>query len=41
MIRGFIAGNILVGVVNSIVSSLVFGCWEFPTFTFLGQSVDS
>ncbi len=36
MIRGFIAGNILVGVVNSIVSSLVFWMLGIPYFYFLG-----
>jgi len=41
MIRGFIAGNILVGFLNSIVSSMCFGCWAFRTSIFLGRSADS
>ena len=36
MIRGFIAGNILVGVLNSIVSSIVFWMLGIPYFYFLG-----
>lgn len=36
MIRVFIAGNILVGVLNSIVSSIVFWLLGIPYFYFLG-----
>jgi predicted PurR-regulated permease PerM len=36
MIRGFIAGNILVGFLNSIVSSIVFWLLGIPYFYFLG-----
>ena len=36
MIRTFIAGNILVGVLNSIVSSVVFWLLGIPYFYFLG-----
>ena len=36
MIRSFIAGNILVGVVNSIASALVFWLLGIPYFYFIG-----
>jgi predicted PurR-regulated permease PerM len=36
MIRSFIAGNILVGVVNSVVSALVFWLLGIPYFYFIG-----
>jgi len=36
MIRSFIAGNILVGFLNSVVSSIVFWLLGIPYFYFLG-----
>ena len=36
MIRGFIAGNVLIGVVNSLFSAIVFWQLGIPYFYFLG-----
>ena len=36
MIRGFIAGNIFVGFLNSIISGFVFWALGIPYFYFLG-----
>ena len=36
MVRSFIAGNLLVGLLNSIVSTVVFGAVHLPYFYFLG-----
>jgi predicted PurR-regulated permease PerM len=36
MIRSFIVGNLLVGLLNSVVGSLIFGWLGIPYFYFLG-----
>jgi predicted PurR-regulated permease PerM len=36
MIRGFIAGNVLIGLINSLVSTIVFWQLGIPYFYFLG-----
>jgi predicted PurR-regulated permease PerM len=36
MIRGFIAGNLLLGLINAVVSTLVFWCFGIPYFYFVG-----
>ena len=36
MIRGFIAGNVLIGLINAVVSMIVFWQLDIPYFYFLG-----
>ena len=36
MIRSFIAGNVLIGVVNALVSTVIFWLLGIPYFYFLG-----
>ena len=36
MIRGFIAGNVLIGLINALVSAIVFWRLGIPYFYFLG-----
>jgi predicted PurR-regulated permease PerM len=36
MIRSFITGNLIVGLINSIVSAVVFWLLGIPYFYFLG-----
>jgi predicted PurR-regulated permease PerM len=36
MIRGFIAGNVLIGLINALVSTIVFWQLGIPYFYFLG-----
>jgi predicted PurR-regulated permease PerM len=36
MIRGFIAGNVLIGLINAVVSAIVFWRLDIPYFYFLG-----
>jgi len=38
MIRGFIAGNVLVGLVGAFVSTVVFWRLGIPYFYFLGEA---
>lgn len=36
MVRSFIAGNLLVGLLNAVVSTAIFGAMHLPYFYFLG-----